>query len=150
VTAVDAAIFAPSAFATDDKESYGDKGKDLHVIGLVDGVTIVGFDTSDPKSTYEIGTVELDKDAYLVGIDYRVQDGALYGVGNLGGIYTIDDESAATEQVGQLTIPLVGVDFGVDFNPAANALRVVSDTGQNLRQPFAALPMLAATVADTR
>ena len=32
---------------------------------------------------------------------------------------------------------LEGENFGVDFNPAANALRIVSDTGQNLRQPFA-------------
>lgn len=38
-------------------------------------------------------------------------------------------------------------DFGVDFNPAANALRVISDTGQNLRQPFASAG--AATVVDT-
>jgi hypothetical protein len=38
--------------------------------------------------------------------------------------------------------------FGVDFNPAANALRIVSDTGQNLRQPFATTP-LPDTVADT-
>ncbi|MFB7032705.1 MULTISPECIES: DUF4394 domain-containing protein [unclassified Streptomyces] len=28
---------------------------------------------------------------------------------------------------------LKGTHFGVDFNPAANRLRVISDTGQNLR-----------------
>lgn len=43
---------------------------------------------------------------------------------------------------------LDGDDFGVDFNPAANALRVISDTGQNLRQPFATMP-LVITVEDT-
>ena len=29
-------------------------------------------------------------DTALVGIDFRVQDGKLYGVGNGGGVYTID------------------------------------------------------------
>ena len=33
----------------------------------------------------------------------------------------------------QLTIPLDGTVFGVDFNPAADRLRIISDTGQNLR-----------------
>lgn len=47
----------------------------------------------------------------------------------------------------QLTIALDGDSFGVDFNPGANALRVVSDRGQNLRQPFATPG--AATIADT-
>ena len=31
-----------------------------------------------------------------------------------------------------LTVPLSGSFFGVDFNPAADRLRIVSDTGQNL------------------
>ena len=148
VSAVGAAVFAPSAFATDDKDSHDDTGKGLHAVGLVDGVTIVGFDTTDPKSTYEVGTVKLEDDKFLVGIDYRVQDGGLYGVGDAGGLYLIDDESAAAEKIGRLSVDLDGESFGVDFNPAANALRVVSDTGQNLRQPFAMMP-LAATVADT-
>ena len=31
-----------------------------------------------------------------------------------------------------LTVPLSGTAFGVDFNPAADRLRIISDTGQNL------------------
>ena len=31
-----------------------------------------------------------------------------------------------------MTVPLTGTFFGVDFNPAADRLRIVSDTGQNL------------------
>jgi Domain of unknown function (DUF4394) len=31
-----------------------------------------------------------------------------------------------------LTVPLVGTAFGVDFNPAADRLRIISDSGQNL------------------
>ncbi|MEE6258108.1 DUF4394 domain-containing protein [Plantactinospora sonchi] len=40
-------------------------------------------------------------------------------------------------KVSQLTVPLYGTNFGVDFNPAADRLRVVSDYGQNLRHNLA-------------
>src|SRR4029453_8824844 len=73
----------------------------------------------------------------LVGIDFRVQDGQLYGVGNGGGLFTIHTNSAVVSFVSRLTVGLDGDFFGVDFNPAANALRIISTTGQNLRLPFA-------------
>jgi hypothetical protein len=62
-----------------------------------------------------------------------VQDGLLYGVGDNGGVYTIDTDDATAKLVSQLTIALNGSSFGVDFNPAADRLRIVSDSGQNLR-----------------
>ncbi|MGQ0574435.1 MAG: DUF4394 domain-containing protein [Pseudonocardia sp.] len=117
------------------------------VVGLVDGTSLARFTTADTAFPAPTAITGLSGDTRLVGIDYRVQDGNLYGVGDQGGIYTITDAGAATS-VGTLTVPLEGERFGVDFNPAANALRVVSDTGQNLRQPFAMMP-LPATVADT-
>lgn len=85
-------------------------------------------------------------DGRLVGIDHRVQDGKLYGVGDKGGVYTLDAATGGATKVAQLTVALEGKAFGVDFNPAANALRVISDSGQNLRHPFATPG--AATVAD--
>ena len=45
----------------------------------------------------------------------------------------IDTDSAAAIRVSQLTTPLNGTFFGVDFNPAADRLRIISDAGQNLR-----------------
>jgi hypothetical protein len=119
----------------------------VDVVGLVDGTSLVRFSTRD-SAVGEPATVSgLDGDTLLVGIDYRVQDGLLYGVGDAGGLYTLTEAGAATK-VGELTERLDGEVFGVDFNPAANALRIVSDTGQNLRQPFATTP-LPDTVADT-
>jgi hypothetical protein len=105
-------------------------------VGLTADGVLVEFDTNDPAAARELGEVTgLEDDDRLVGIDYRVQDGKLYGVGDQGGVYTIDGTEAT--KVRQLTEDLDGDSFGVDFNPAANALRIVSDTGQNLRQPFA-------------
>jgi hypothetical protein len=117
------------------------------VVGLVDGTSLVRFTTDDTALDQPVTVSGLDGDTRLVGIDYRVQDGTLYGVGEEGGLYSLTDAGAATK-VGELSEPLDGEVFGVDFNPAANALRIISDTGQNLRQPFAEMP-LPDTVADT-
>ncbi len=135
--------------AGDQGDPAGDRGQvSLNIVGLTDDNKLVEFSSDDPTPT-ETGTISglEGGDTRLVGIDYRVQDSNLYGVGDQGGLYTLETSGQATS-VGRLTIPLEGTNFGVDFNPAANALRVVSDTGQNLRQPFATTP-LAATVADT-
>ncbi len=121
----------------------------VDVVGLVDGTSLVRFTTGDPTPVGEPATVSgMAGDTRLVGIDYRVQDGLLYGVGDEGGLYSLT-ESGTADRVGELSVPLDGEVFGVDFNPAANALRIISDTGQNLRQPFATTP-LPDTVADTK
>jgi len=57
----------------------------------------------------------------------------LYGVGDKGGIYTLNTMNAKATKTSQLTVALSGTAFGVDFTPAANRLRAISDTGQNLR-----------------
>jgi hypothetical protein len=62
-----------------------------------------------------------------------VQDGLLYGVGDGGGIYTIDTQNAKASLVSSLTVALDPLaTFGVDFNPVADRLRIIGDTGQNL------------------
>jgi hypothetical protein len=115
-----------------------------------DGLRLVRFIVGAPYSAQPIGKVTglVSADTALVGIDFRVQDGLLYGVGNKGGIYRLDTYTAKATKVGVLTVALSGNSFGVDFNPAANALRIVSDTGQNLRQPFAGFPTLGPTQTD--
>ena len=44
----------------------------------------------------------------------------LYGVGNGGGVYTIDPITGQATFVNALTVPLTGMVFGVDLNPAAD------------------------------
>lgn len=124
----------------------------LRVVGLAGGGTeLVQFNPLKPGTVSNRVTVTglTGGDTSLVGIDYRVQDGSLYGVGNSAasaGVYSLDAKTGVATPVTRLTVALSGTSFGVDFNPAANALRVISDTGQNLRQPFATPG--AATVAD--
>jgi len=95
---------------------------------------IVWLDVDRPEKAKVIAKVHgLSDDGRLVGIDYRVQDGRLYCVGDSGGIYTLRPFTGVAKKVSQLSVPLEGASFGVDFNPAADRLRIVSDTGQNLR-----------------
>jgi Domain of unknown function (DUF4394) len=119
----------------DDAADARRSGRSLNAVGLTTDGRLVRFSTDTPGRTRNIGQVQkgLSGDQSLIGIDYRVQDGKLYGVGNAGGIYTLSTADASASKVGQLTVGLVGTAFGVDFNPAANRLRVISDTGQNLR-----------------
>ncbi len=112
---------------------FFDRG--LRVIGLTSDQRIVCFSETNTRNVRNIGTVSglTGSDTALIGIDFRVQDGKLYGVGNGGGVYTIDTDNGYATFVNSLTIPLEGTAFGVDFNPAADRLRILSDTGQNLR-----------------
>ncbi|MFI1652313.1 DUF4394 domain-containing protein [Streptomyces avidinii] len=123
----------------------------LTAIGLTSDQRLVEFAVAQPSKTRAVGRVSgLQGDTRLVGIDFRVQNEKLYGVGDRGGIYTLGTTDARAVKVSQLTVALSGMRFGVDFNPAANRLRVVSDTGQNLRHNIddAAAP-LGTTVDGT-
>ncbi|HEY5822070.1 MAG TPA: DUF4394 domain-containing protein [Propionibacteriaceae bacterium] len=147
--AVSAAVLAAGLLAIPAANASAAPSTDA--TGLAsNGTKLTRFDTDRPDRAYRIGTISgLSGDTSLVGIDRRVQNGKLYGVGNSGGIYTLSTSSAKATKVGQLTIALSGDSFGVDFNPAANALRIISNTGQNLRQPFGTTDgPTVATVAD--
>jgi hypothetical protein len=147
--AIAASLAAAPASATRSDAVDSVDNLRLSVVGLTADQRLVKFRVVVPKITREIGRVVgfQGTDTALVGIDFRVQDGKLYGLGNAGGIYTIDTYSAALSQVSKLTVPLNGTSFGIDFNPAANALRIISDTGQNLRHPFAG-PLMFQTQTD--
>jgi hypothetical protein len=127
----------------------------LRVVGLTADGQLLCFTDRRAAQSRAIGTLAgfAGNDSRLVGIDFRPQDGLLYGVGNGGGLYRIDTATAQLSPIGQLSTPPdpAATAFGVDFNPAANALRIVANTGQNLRQSFANLGTatpLAATAVD--
>lgn len=111
----------------------------LRAYGITgDGTLMATFTTDRPTVLDWVRAVTgLVGDQKLIGIDYRVQDGLMYGVGDQGGIYTIKTPPATADvvvtKVSQLQVALYGTNFDIDFNPAADRLRVISDNGQNLR-----------------
>ena len=105
---------------------------------------LLSFDRATPGTIRTTATVTgLQAGENLVGIDYRPADGLLYGVGSSGRIYTLNGTTGAATVKSTLaadatdtTAPftaLAGTEFGVDFNPVADRLRIVSNTGQSLR-----------------
>ena len=120
----------------DDEDGGGNTGRALRIIGLTSDGRLLRFNENDPREAVTLGTISgfTGGDTAFVGIDYRVQDGLLYGVGNAGGIYRFNSaNSTVATFVNSLTVPLSGTRFGVDFNPVPDRLRIISDTGQNLR-----------------
>ncbi|MFD3682697.1 DUF4394 domain-containing protein, partial [Streptomyces sp. NPDC058613] len=81
---------------------------DLRAVGLTGGgQRLVEFDVDQPSKTFPIGRVAgLAGDTRLVGIDFRIQNERLYGVGDRGGIYTLNTGNARAVKVSQLTVAL--------------------------------------------
>lgn len=70
----------------------------------------------------------------VLGIDFRIVKGQLYALGSSGRLYLVDAQSGVASAVGgPIPVPLTGTEYGVDFNPTVDRLRVVANTGQNLR-----------------
>lgn len=136
-------VIAATAATTLTNSAVATNSWSPSAVGLTTNGTLVSFKVNNPGSVYSLGTVKgLVGDTALIGIDYRPANGLLYGVGNQGGVYTIAKSTGT--KVSQLTVALEGVSFGVDFNPAADRLRIVSDTGQDLRHDVVG----GVTVAD--
>lgn len=69
----------------------------------------------------------------IAGIDVRPADGMLYALAADGTIYTIDKAGKATMKSKMDTVLDAKAMATVDFNPAADRLRVIGSDGTNLR-----------------
>ncbi len=94
--------------------------------------TLVRFDTSAPMTVTTVGALS-GAAAQLDGIDFRPADGRMYGYqSSTGNIYLVDTGSGATTLVSSSTAPVPNL-MGIDFNPAADRLRVVGAGDENRR-----------------
>ena len=114
------------------------------VFGLTDTARLVSFKPSTP-TTFDVNVAitGLAAGEKLLGIDVRPKDGLLYAISSAGRILTIDPVTGAASakvtlaaDVADVTLPfslISGTEFAVDFNPVADRLRVISNSGQSLR-----------------
>lgn len=114
------------------------------VVVLTASNKLLSFDRATPGTIRTtVAVTGLQAGENLIGIDYRPADRLLYGIGSSGRIYTLDSATGAATFKSTLsadptdtTAPftaLAGTEFGVDFNPVADRLRIVGNTGQSLR-----------------
>ena len=118
------------------------------------GNNIVSFDSANPGViTFTKPISGLGGGETLLSIDFRPQDSVLYGYSSGNGIFSLNlsgVDAAATLVVdldsvtpasptatGPLsTFPPSGT-ISIDFNPAANALRIIDSNDNNYRRSFA-------------
>lgn len=99
-------------------------------------VLLLTFATELPAFVTDIKLIRgLQPGEGIVGIDFRPANKKLYGLGSSSRLYVIDTESGQATAVGSgpFTPALDGTEFGFDFNPTVDRIRVTSDRGQNLR-----------------
>ena len=120
-------------------EALEDRAVPATLLGLTTGNALVTFDSATPGTvSAPIPVTGLQVGENLVGIDYRTSNSQLVGVGSTSRLYTIDPTTGvATAVAAAPFVPaLAGTSFGLDVNPVADKLRVVSNTAQNLRINF--------------
>lgn len=92
------------------------------------------FNLSEPGTPMMKAITGLQAAEGIVGIDMRPVNGQLYALGSTGRLYTINTATGTATMVGAGPVNVLsGTDFGFDFNPTVDRIRVVSNTGQNFR-----------------
>ncbi len=94
-----------------------------------DTIAIVDTDAKKVTKTMKVSGVS----GSIVGIDVRPADNMLYALAADGTVYTIAMDGKATMKSKLETMLKPGVMATVDFNPAADRLRVMGSDGTSLR-----------------
>lgn len=98
-----------------------------------EGGQLITFDAEIDAAIVRTAITGLQTGENIVGIDVRPANGVLYAIGSNSRIYTLNTTTGAATFVAALSVPLSGTSFGVDFNPVPDRIRIISNTGQNLR-----------------
>lgn len=101
---------------------------------IAGGTTLLTFDSATPGTSTSVVITGLQSGEAILGIDLRPATGQLYALGSTSRLYTINPATGVATQVGSAgAFTLSGTVFGFDFNPTVDRIRVVSNTGQNIR-----------------
>jgi hypothetical protein len=105
------------------------------IYGVTTGNQLVRFNANSPGTLTTIGAITgLQTGENILGIDFRPATGQLFGLGSTSRLYVINRTTGAATAVGApFPTLLPGTNFGFDFNPTVDRIRIVSNTGQNLR-----------------
>ena len=96
-------------------------------------ITMINSDTWAATGSWDVSGI----DGRLLGIDVRPADGMLYGVAADGSVVSIDTATGAATVAAELDLGMSdGAVTSVDFNPVADAIRIMGNDGTNLRAKF--------------
>jgi hypothetical protein len=105
------------------------------IYGVTQDQFLVSWESDAPEALLTgVAVSGLQSNETVVGIDLRPATGVVYALGSFSYLYTLNLETGEATQVGdQFSTRLSGSSFGFDFNPTVDRIRVVSNTGQNMR-----------------
>ncbi len=106
------------------------------IFALTANNSLLSFNSGTPNTmSSSMPITGLASGENLVGIDFRPANGLLYALSDQSRVYTINTATAAAMPAGAapFTPPVTGSNFGFDFNPVPDRIRVTSDTDLNLR-----------------
>jgi hypothetical protein len=108
-----------------------------NVIALTASNLLVHFNAATPNQITMIRVIRgLPRRERLVGLDFRPATGQLHAVSASNRSYLIilsDPARALAVRLNSVSPGLNGTNFGFDFNPVPDLIRLVSDGDQNLR-----------------
>lgn len=144
--ALAATVTLLAACATPAPEAIGPLAKE-EIVAVTSGNQLLRFNAGQPQKVRDRKPLTgLRAAERILGIDYRVAKGELYALGAVGAagqLYRIDIARGTALPVGSgVVLPAAAagaaetadsVEWGFDFNPTVDRIRVVNDRGANLR-----------------
>jgi hypothetical protein len=117
------------------------------VTTVLNGVTLATFSSATPTAVTNVGAIGgLAMGETIRDIDFRPANGMLYGFTNQNRVLIINPADGTTTPAaagglvagtpaasGGAFTTVMGTNFGIDFNPVPDRLRIVSDANQSLR-----------------
>lgn len=93
------------------------------------------FESDSPEDVDRETVSGLDDGEKLLGLDVRPATGGLYVLGDHGNVYVVNTVSHTAQKIASLPIELDAgdrdVQFGVNFNPVADRMRIVTSDDEN-------------------
>ena len=120
----------------DDSEEITVVKPDLTFFALVDGKSLLKINAMNAEMATTTTTITgLQANDALTAIDFRPATGELYGVSSQNRLYVINQETGTARIIGATAInpTIIGSAIALDFNPTVDRIRLVTNTGQNLR-----------------
>lgn len=122
-----------SEVATRDTENPSGTGR---LFAVTESGALITFEAETPDRIVSTRTLApLAAGEHVIGIDFRPATGALYALtrnGVTAQLHRLDANTGSLTALGS-TFQLVGARAAVNFDPAADSLRIVSDAGINFR-----------------